>query len=135
ADQGAFDLERRDAVAARLHHVVVATLEPEVALLVAGQHVAGAVPRAAEDVRRLRRLVPVALHHARMAVAADAQLAVLAGTDRAAGVVLQLDDRAGARAAAAPRLERKTDGIEAVDHALGHADAVERPHAEMAAHR
>src|SRR5262245_55101902 len=49
ADHGAFHLERRDAIAARLHHVVVAALEPEVAVLVAHEHVARVIPVTAED--------------------------------------------------------------------------------------
>src|SRR5258708_2360627 len=49
AHQAALDLERRDAVAARLDHVVGAALEPQVAVRVAPHHVPGTVPRAAED--------------------------------------------------------------------------------------
>src|SRR5262249_30563034 len=48
-DQSALNLERRDAISARIDHVVAAALEPEVAVLVAYEHVAGIVPLATED--------------------------------------------------------------------------------------
>src|SRR5262245_5283682 len=75
-DQGGFNLERRDAIAARIDHVVVAALEPEVAVLVACEHVARVVPLAAEDLRSALGLVPILFHHAWMRVAAETEYAL-----------------------------------------------------------
>src|SRR5262249_34139973 len=125
ADQAALDLEWRDAVAARLDDVVVAALEPEVAVGVAAQYVAGIVPRPAENLGRSLRLAPVLLHHARMAVAAHAQDAFLTIGHRLQIVVEQCDHGAGVGLPAAARLERSADAVVAIDHALAHADAVE----------
>ena len=75
-NHAALDLKRRDAVAAGLDHIVVTSAEPEVAVLIAREHVAGDVPGAAEDFGRSIGFPPVFLHHPRVAVAADAENAL-----------------------------------------------------------
>src|SRR5207302_1019834 len=85
ADQATLHLERRNAIAARLDDVVAAPLEPAIAVGIARQHVAGVIPRAAKYLGGLRRLVPVALHHPWVAVAANAQNPVFARRNRLAG--------------------------------------------------
>ena len=131
-DQPAFHLERRDPIAAGIHHVVVAALEPEVAVFVAHEHVAGAVPRRRGRTSAvLLGLVPVFLHHARVRVAAEAEHALGADRYRLHVVVHQLDHRPWPGPAAASRLERHADVIETVYHAFGHADAVDRRDAEL----
>src|SRR5262249_21770777 len=96
-------------------------------------HVAGIVPRPPEDLGRAFRLVPVLLHHPRMAVAAHAEHALLPGRHRLQVVVEDVDAGPGAGTAAAARLDRLTGAVETLDHALAHADAVQHGDAEAAA--
>ena len=58
------DLQRRDAIAAGVHHVVRPAMEPGVAVLVEGDEVAAHEPVAAEDGSVLLRPAPVAEHQA-----------------------------------------------------------------------
>src|SRR5262249_31580831 len=134
-DQATFYLERRDAIAARLDDVVIATLEPDVAVLVLRNHVARAVPRAAQDLSRLLWLVPVLPHHAGMTIATNAEDTVPPHRHRSKVVVQNGEDGARARLAAAAGLQGRADSIEAIDHALGHTDAVEQRHAEQTLNR
>ena len=59
-EDGAFDLERPDAIAGAFDDVVGAALEPEIAVGVATAEIAGAGPAAALQRRGRRRVVPVA---------------------------------------------------------------------------
>src|SRR2546421_3567086 len=109
AYQTTLDFKRRNAIAARLDDVVIAALEPEVAVLIARQHVTGVVPRAAKDLLRPFGFPPVFLHHARMRIAAHTQRAVLPNGYRLKVVVEQFDNRARGRPAAASRFERRAE--------------------------
>src|SRR5438105_538047 len=111
AYQAAFNLERRDAVAACLDDIVVAPFEPEVAVLIAGEHVPRVIPRATEDLLCLLRLPPVFLHHSRMGIAAHAKHAVLTRRHRLKIVIKQLDDRAGRWPAATAWLQFGSDHV------------------------
>src|SRR5207247_4856166 len=77
------DLERPDPVRSRQDHVVGATGEPEVAVLVASRAVTGHVPVTPEDGRGLVRRAEVLEEQTRWA-AAQRDIALLADCDLAA---------------------------------------------------
>src|SRR4029079_7233328 len=77
-EQGALHLERPDPVGGRQDHVVRPASEPEVAVLVTDRPVAGHVPVATVDGRRLLGRVPVSGEQ-RGRVSAQGDVALLAG--------------------------------------------------------
>src|SRR5438270_8321484 len=111
--QDRLDLRRSDTESFVLDELLLAIDDEHVALVVAAPNVPGVEPAVADDVCRVLRLVPVALHHL---WAADADLADLAVRERLrAG--LEIDDLVfGARHHRADRLEhRRIEGIRVRD--------------------
>ena len=127
------DLERVDVLAARDDHVLRAVDEVEVAVLVGGDDVAGAVPAVDERLGGRVRAVPVAEHDVRPA---DPQLARLALRPPHLGLDARhrRADRGEAPAAAAVVLGREVgDGRRGLGHPVELGDVAVRQPLEHAA--
>ncbi len=130
-DDRGLDLERADAVAGRDDHVVVASLVPDVAVLVLAGDVLGVEPVAAEHVDAVLRSAPVPERIVRVGVRAKADLPGLALRHGTIVVVEQRNVPARHRPPHRSRADLHGREVRAQRVALGQAVEVEQRHPEL----